>query len=900
MEEENTLIRSDFELLRARTGVAPWTLIDSCPKCLYREKAAELVERLGEHNCILPTWIKTLRCARCSGEWGVCTECSNQRQPFLTAKHIRRHHKSNHNASTAEIREVSQIANRSMTEEVDDIDATAFAQDTEAETVMTAAREDVTVTVSTEKITFPYSTSQSSKFFEMENTKDGLGSAFLVAKSQFGMELVADRLDKDEVKLQLKVASLVSTMTKTQRRKFVEVMDQQERLVHKRAARRIVATQTSDQSAIWTTRLPRTRNDVRSLYIEGKDAFLANLPRPPVSFLKSHAYVSLGDCLADLLGHGFELDEIKLDNFQDHQQGAAIKRISQTARAKEIYQNSMALRGNITRKVICLYLNEWSDGFEPHISIKANRGSVWVKTVTISPMPGNIHSLSNTYPIAIGKGEVSHEEVERRFAEELSKLRSGGDRVFYHGGLRENVLVHLDLFVSLMDQPERRSANYIMLGTSTFTARWGHAGDFTAMASGIPACASCMQSKLGMTGLNTMTEEAIAHTDGSPTMCTRCTNWNTEADSGLLDFEPPENYPVELLPASKMLRPMKITYQKMRNAVELCHRKIVMTHWSLATGRSYLKVHGMNTEAVGDILECAANCRQLVILERGKETNPQAYAEILLEKESNPGNFALWEFPSLWTRGVELEQHIDVTMHLLFLGVIKTTMNMVQEWAKKRNKYTAFLKYASRALDMVQTLNLDWLKAIPYGGGKLGGWVSENYMAMGRVSCWFYEPLEELGVDPVFVEPTRPYGQWTAVSNRGWLKSRGLSTVGKAAELRERVAVKMEQDGGPPAVQEPEGGSVSNLNNMIIALNAMVCRLMCRTLTEHHVEDVEKHIKIFLSCFEIFDRQLRGPGEKPTWLSSYNFICLLNLPGMLRRFGPLRNLWEGGGGGGAR
>ncbi len=37
---------------------------------------------------------------------------------------------------------------------------------------------------------------------------------------------------------------------------------------------------------------------------------------------------------------------------------------------------------------------------------------------------------------------------------------------FYHGRLKRNITVYLELLVSLQDQPERISANYIMLGGS--------------------------------------------------------------------------------------------------------------------------------------------------------------------------------------------------------------------------------------------------------------------------------------------------------------------------------------------------------------------------------------------------------------------------------------------------
>ena len=122
---------------------------------------------------------------------------------------------------------------------------------------------------------------------------------------------------------------------------------------------------------------------------------------------------------------------------------------------------------------LCLYVVEWSDAFEPSSSAKSNRGSVWLKTVTISPPHDKLHSMTNTYPIAVGPHDVDHEEVEKLFAEELKQFRSGNDVLFYHGKLMKNVKVYLELLCSLQDQQERRSCNYIAMGNSHYTATWG-------------------------------------------------------------------------------------------------------------------------------------------------------------------------------------------------------------------------------------------------------------------------------------------------------------------------------------------------------------------------------------------------------------------------------------------
>ena len=43
------------------------------------------------------------------------------------------------------------------------------------------------------------------------------------------------------------------------------------------------------------------------------------------------------------------------------------------------------------------------------------------------------------------------------------------------------------------------------------------------------------------------------------------------------------------------------------------------------------------------------------------------------------------------------------------------------------------------------------------------------------------------------------------------------------------------------------------------------------------------------------DSKLRAEESVPMWITSYNFISLMNLPEAMTHFGPLKNLWEGGG-----
>jgi hypothetical protein len=174
--------------------------------------------------------------------------------------------------------------------------------------------------------------------------------------------------------------------------------------------------QPSHGNKSWLPHMPTSYPDLRRIFLKGKHAFLPYLPRPQVNTLKEHSCISLIDCVADVLGHGMDLDVItgSIDDFKD--KDTPVQFVTETKRAKEIWDNAIMqynASGKLTStsgtSLICFNANEWSDGFETHYSVKANRGSEWLKTVTISPPQGNEHGLSYTYPVAFRKSSWNHE-----------------------------------------------------------------------------------------------------------------------------------------------------------------------------------------------------------------------------------------------------------------------------------------------------------------------------------------------------------------------------------------------------------------------------------------------------------------------------------------------------------
>jgi len=223
-----------------------------------------------------------------------------------------------------------------------------------------------------------------------------------------------------------------------------------------------------------------------------------------------------------------------------------------------------------------------------------------------------------------------------------------------------------------------------MLGGSKYTARWGYSLDITLVWTFIPPCSDC---------------EILLHDDCGSShcidTCTRCVYWDTGRDSILLHYEPPKNYPEEALPPSGKLPPLKITYEQLKSAALLSHQQFINGSWSKSNVESFLKANGLNNNAISGILTCAGNSKELAELEKNctKQHNASMqarYEEIIQEKQRKPTLYDKWSMPALWDRGVQLEQHVDVVMHLLFLGVVRCTLELVQVWSKRRGKNAAF------------------------------------------------------------------------------------------------------------------------------------------------------------------------------------------------------------------
>lgn len=443
------------------------------------------------------------------------------------------------------------------------------------------------------------------------------GCHYLVSNSFYKNSVAHTAVHDSDVEVQMRLASLANKLTRDENAELADLL--RVTIQHTEAARK-------RSCGTWKTSIPVTSAELRNRIIDGPRSVLKNLPTPSVRMVdETHAYVSVIDCLADLLGHGFELDRIVDGN--GHNMGdpnmtgddmgnnmgdrnmtgddmgitypmgndigntTTIRSVSESPAAMKILSNGKLKHPQ--EVFFCVYFVEWYDDLDPNSSIKKNRGGVWLKTITFGAPRNSRNSPDYTYVVACGPKDGDHEEAEKALQQDIQRLLVER-HMFYSKRHGQTINIHAELLASLADQLARRAENYLTAGNGTYGARWGYAADLYALMAGVPACETCI---------------AALYSGELTDTCPNCTNWNMDIDSSLLDMDPPKKYPASQLPATRKLRPKKMTYESLMAAAGVAHDSVVSGEWAPDEALVFLETEGFNKGTGKRIVVNAENTR---------------------------------------------------------------------------------------------------------------------------------------------------------------------------------------------------------------------------------------------------------------------------------------------------
>jgi hypothetical protein len=643
---------------------------------------------------------------------------------------------------------------------------------------------------------------------------------YLVGKMRYGDQTnlfeLSDQIPDQEVKFQLLMTKFTTMLARKQQKLFGNIMTNIMDIYF--GNKEIVAIQ-----------LPNNYSDLRRMYIDGKESINANIKIPECRMLQKHSYVSIVDCIEDFLTRN-EVSLVTIDDWEtvliDNNKvdnmfifnSERTNEILENGRRRELLELNHSIDEN---KCLPLFLKFWSDDFDPNRSVKQNRQSVWIRTCTIFGMTKNATKLEKTYPISLSKKGHNHEEIDIRTLDELEQLRSGKFITIFSNCNDELVNIHADIYCVLNDQPERRGNLGLAHGNSIVHGRFGCIIDSRKVASVIRSCKKCTKSII-----DEMTSDRVTYHDWRDKSCKHCSAWMYNMEHDKLWYEPDNDYPIHDMDATIKIKdgkigPRIITGDDIIKGINYCCSKLLNGGYNAKEARMYLKQLGLHTVAQEKIISTALQSMQ--------------------NKDYDHEQMVSYKLPASWYGFEDTTIFVDVPMHLLMLGVVKSVMGKINKWLRKINKNTMFVNKVSGILLQIKKMNIEWCKVLEYPTtDKTGGWVSEFFLGMSRIGRWFYGMLNYLDLN------------------------------------------------------EEQQEELNDILKLVESMCTMVKEVMWKEYDPMFYEyKLEAVIRYFLIYYDKIDVILGEEGV-PGWIKQYNMMCLLNLPNVIKRFGSLRNIWEGG------
>lgn len=211
--------------------------------------------------------------------------------------------------------------------------------------------------------------------------------------------------------------------------------------------------------------------------------------------------------------------------------------------------------------------------------------------------------------------------------------------------------------------------------------------------------------------------------------------------------------------------PKEKTFQQLIQVTDTVHTNRVNGTWNKSEACAFMQNEGINTSTQNKILFNAANCTVENNMNNDNLNKMVIQNAVNRKKEKCSRFFLKWTCAS-WTRDIEIWQHVEAVMHLVFHCVQKTNMILIENWASWHGCLSSLKKFGNPILQKIQEINLDWCKLIPYNSGKFGGWLEENYLGMKRINCWFYSMLHTLYIEKEYKGgPIKCQTKWTKKEN---------------------------------------------------------------------------------------------------------------------------------------
>ena len=194
--------------------------------------------------------------------------------------------------------------------------------------------------------------------------------------------------------------------------------------------------------------------------------------------------------------------------------------------------------------------------------------------------------------------------------------------------------------------------------------------------------------------------------------------------------------------------------------------------------------------------------------------------------------------PRIWNSDLDMSCFVATILHLLFHGVIPDIMEVIFNIIKENSLGAVFDRHVNLILKDIANLRLEWLKIKSFPPSQ---WLAEDVLGLSRIMPYIFSQ----------------FFQWF----------------------------------DPPASSNLSTETCYAIRQILNSLHVMTSMLMSKT--DIDCDEIDLHIKVFLSCCDRLSKSHYVENVEPFLFAKSNFLSLLNLPEQILNYGHLRLYWEG-------
>jgi hypothetical protein len=572
--------------------------------------------------------------------------------------------------------------------------------------------------------------------------------------------------------------------------------------------------------------LPTSLNDFHSYCSRKRDSVMHALPYEKLTMISNHACIKLSDKISTVMAFGIDLEFY--DSNATNQSG--LNRSAAMARLHEKLKKQPEFIPNSTKIGFLMF---WSDGFQQHY-VRTKDNSVWMLTVTICPPWDKKFSIFHTYVLAIGRKSSDHVPVMKAYYDELESIRKGQWR--YCGKSRKKIHTMFDLLIYPADRPEKSELCFTLQ-----TGAWMHSIPYERKS--LASCDDCVKRRQKLiqdwysNGINPAQDTGL---------CSRCRDWDRTGTSTIFQKPAvPKDYPRAIVKGrvpkkyklpkirnvpTKHILPFKQNFEILRQGCRGAFYNCAKGTWSAKETEKYLKTLGINANLSTNIIESASWIKQ----------QPLPVPNGTVTKMSNA------HIPRLWLEPLSMDIFVDSPMHLLFLGITKSMLGLVRQFAAAYSLLSKYIRVAAPPMEKIKNFGLNFCRLEPFNDSTkkkiiCPQWLSDNCLAFVRVMPMICGILFE-----------------DIVTN-------------STAEIHVK--------------------HTDQLKSLLVSCFVMISHIMSPDDVPPDV--IDHHVKIFLQKCFCFGETDSEQERSHFWENKPNFWCLLNLRDQIELFGAVRNYWEG-------